>query len=38
MSRRLTTRAMREMNAAVDLDGQDPAAVAERFLAAEELL
>ncbi|CAA9482375.1 MAG: hypothetical protein AVDCRST_MAG69-856 [uncultured Solirubrobacteraceae bacterium] len=38
VSRRLTTRAMREMNAAVDLDGQDPAAVAERFLAAEGLL
>lgn len=38
VSRRLTTRAMREMNAAVDLDGQDPAAVAERFLTAEKLV
>ena len=38
VSRRLTTRAMREMNAAVDLHGQAPAVVAARFLAAEELL
>ena len=38
VSRRLTTRAMREMNAAVDLDGEDPAAVAERFLVGEDLL
>ena len=32
LSRRLTTAAMREMNAAVDLDGEKPAAVARRFL------
>ncbi len=38
VSRRLTTRAMREMNAAVDLDGEEPAAVAERFLAAQKLI
>lgn len=38
VSRRLTTRAMRAMNAAVDIDGEDPAAVAKRFLAAEQLL
>jgi len=38
VSRRLTTRAMREMNAAVDIDGEEPAAVAERFLVERELL
>jgi osmoprotectant transport system substrate-binding protein len=38
VSRRLTTRAMRSMNAAVDLEGERPAAVAERFLRAEKLL
>ncbi len=38
VSRRLTTRAMREMNAEVDLRGGDPAAVATRFLTAEGLL
>ena len=38
VSRRLTTPAMRRMNAAVDLRGADPAAVAERFLADAALL
>ena len=34
VSERLTTRAMREMNAAVDLRGEEPRAVAARFLRA----
>ena len=38
VSARLTTRAMREMNAAVELDKNSPAAVAKRFLAANGLL
>ena len=38
VSRRLTTRAMRRMNAEVDLRGRDPAAVARRFLSAEDLV
>ena len=37
VSRRLTTRAMRRMNAEVDLRGRDPASVAKRFLASHEL-
>lgn len=37
VSRRLTTRAMREMNAAVDLEGEQPADVAERFLREQGL-
>jgi osmoprotectant transport system substrate-binding protein len=32
LSRRLTTDVMRRMNAAVDLKGEKPAAVAERFI------
>jgi glycine betaine/choline ABC-type transport system substrate-binding protein len=32
LSTRLTTDAMRRMNAAVDLKGEKPAAVAERFI------
>ena len=38
VSRRLTTRAMRRMNAEVDLRGADPADVARRFLTAHALL
>ena len=38
VSRRLTTEAMREMNAAVAIDGQSPADVARRFLQANELV
>ena len=38
VSRRLTTRAMRSMNAAVDLEGERPAAVAERFLREQKLV
>ncbi len=38
VSRRLTTRAMRRMNAEVDLRGADPADVARRFLTAQALL
>ncbi len=37
VSRRLTTGAMREMNAAVDEDGQSPSSVADAFLRAERL-
>ena len=37
VSRRLTTRAMREMNAAVDEDGRSPRDVAAAFLRAERL-
>ncbi|MBA3299282.1 MAG: hypothetical protein H0U24_04285, partial [Thermoleophilaceae bacterium] len=37
VSRRLTTRAMREMNAAVDEDGRSPSRVAAAFLRAERL-
>ena len=37
VSRRLTTRAMRKMNAEVDLGGRDPAEVARRFLAEQGL-
>lgn len=35
---RLTTERMRQMNAAVELDGQDPANVARRFLAEQDLI
>ena len=38
VSRRLTTRAMREMNAEVDLHGQAPESVARRFLAEQGLI
>jgi osmoprotectant transport system substrate-binding protein len=38
VSRRLTTRAMREMNADVDLRGEQPADVARRFLQDQGLL
>lgn len=38
VSRRLTTRAMRTMNAQVDLRGLEPAVVARRFLAAQDLV
>lgn len=37
VSAKLTTEAMRRMNAAVDLDKQDPKAVASRFLSANGL-
>jgi osmoprotectant transport system substrate-binding protein len=37
VSSKLTDEAMRKMNAAVDLDKQDPAAVAKRFLQANSL-
>ena len=37
VSARLTTRAMRRMNAAVELDKRDPAAVAHDFLASARL-
>ena len=35
---KLTTEAMRKMNAAVDIDKQTPAAVAKQFLEANNLL
>jgi osmoprotectant transport system substrate-binding protein len=38
VSARLTTEAMRQMNAAVSLEGQTPAAVAEQFLRGQGLL
>lgn len=38
VSRRLTTEAMRTMNAQVDLRGLDPAVVARRFLSAQDLV
>ena len=37
VSRRLTTRAMRRMNAAVDQDGRNPRGVADEFLRRERL-
>jgi osmoprotectant transport system substrate-binding protein len=37
VTRALTTRAMRQMNAAVDLKGRTPAAVAAAFLRAQQL-
>jgi osmoprotectant transport system substrate-binding protein len=37
VSRRLTASAMRKMNAAVDLDGREPAAVADAFLREQRL-
>jgi osmoprotectant transport system substrate-binding protein len=38
VSAKLTTEAMQQMNAAVDIDKQDPAAVAKQFLQANGLL
>jgi osmoprotectant transport system substrate-binding protein len=38
ISAKLTNRALREMNGAVDLDGREPAEVAREFLQAEGLL
>jgi osmoprotectant transport system substrate-binding protein len=38
VTRKLSTQALRVMNAAVDLDGQSPAAVARQFLGANGLL
>ena len=38
MSAKLTTDAMRKMNAQVDIDGMEPADVAKQFLEREGLL